>query len=248
MLNKQLGRSLELRGLPNGCVRIEITLPDSGTGKVEDNGPINHSVELGHDPCQRTNPIQNITGPEEVLDRMATSRSVVVPGYPNYLVSDTGDIFKVRNKKKGRNYATPRPVKVFTTRAGYKTVNLRNGEGSRTWGVSQVVAKAFCGPCPEGYHVAHLNGNRIDNRAINLAFVHPAQNADHRCMHDTYGRKLQRRDILGIYAFWDLGATLLDLAERYQVTSTHLWNIVQGKSWRPLHRGMGRLQPVSRRR
>ena len=35
----------------------------------------------------------------------------------------------------------------------------------------QLVAEAFIGPCPPGHKLVHLNGNGLDNRRANLAYV-----------------------------------------------------------------------------
>lgn len=37
--------------------------------------------------------------------------------------------------------------------------------------VHQLVAEAFIGPCPPGRKLVHLNGNGLDNRRVNLAYV-----------------------------------------------------------------------------
>jgi hypothetical protein len=37
--------------------------------------------------------------------------------------------------------------------------------------VHQLVAEAFIGPCPPGHKLVHLNGNGLDNRRANLAYV-----------------------------------------------------------------------------
>jgi hypothetical protein len=35
----------------------------------------------------------------------------------------------------------------------------------------QLVAEAFIGPCPPGHKLVHLNGDGLDNRRANLAYV-----------------------------------------------------------------------------
>jgi HNH endonuclease len=37
--------------------------------------------------------------------------------------------------------------------------------------VHQLVAEAFIGPCPPGKKLVHLNGDGLDNRRVNLAYV-----------------------------------------------------------------------------
>jgi hypothetical protein len=37
--------------------------------------------------------------------------------------------------------------------------------------IHQLVAEAFIGPCPRGHKLVHLNGNGLDNRRVNLAYV-----------------------------------------------------------------------------
>lgn len=45
-----------------------------------------------------------------------------------------------------------------------------------------VIALTWIGPRPEGFHVNHKNGDKSDNRACNLGYVTPKENALHAHM------------------------------------------------------------------
>lgn len=46
--------------------------------------------------------------------------------------------------------------------------------------VHRVIWEHVNGPIPKGMHVDHINGNKADNRIINLRLVSPTQNAQNR--------------------------------------------------------------------
>jgi hypothetical protein len=45
------------------------------------------------------------------------------------------------------------------------------GPDERNEYIHQLVAEAFIGRCPPGQKLVHLNGNGLDNRRVNLAYV-----------------------------------------------------------------------------
>ena len=54
----------------------------------------------------------------------------------------------------------------------YPKVRVRRPDGTRWWvAVHRIVCDAWLGPCPDGWHRAHLNGDVRDNRLVNLAIV-----------------------------------------------------------------------------
>jgi len=90
--------------------------------------------------------------------------------YPGYLVSNLGQIRKLALKKKN----------VETTKTGTKRVETARYLSlmiKKNWYyVHKIVAAAFVpNPNPALFtDIKHLNGDLTDNRAENLAWVHPA--------------------------------------------------------------------------
>lgn len=68
---------------------------------------------------------------------------------------------------------------------GYLTITIWESGRPRTRYVHRLVAEAFIGPCPEGMQVRHLNGDHRDNRAENLCYGTPAENAADKVRHGT---------------------------------------------------------------
>ncbi|RBO91367.1 NUMOD4 motif-containing HNH endonuclease [Nocardia puris] len=69
---------------------------------------------------------------------------------------------------------------------GYEKVYLCR-DGTRTAAfVHALVAATFVGPRPPGHEVCHQNGHRRDNRASNLRFGTPSDNALDRVRHGTH--------------------------------------------------------------
>ena len=93
-----------------------------------------------------------------------------IPGYEGrYVVSNMGYVRKVGTTK--RNYGT------WNDR-GYRQVHITDNQGKiRTMLVSRLVALAFL-PNPDGRtQVDHLDTDRSNNRADNLAWAWPKENA-----------------------------------------------------------------------
>jgi hypothetical protein len=93
-----------------------------------------------------------------------------IRGFPDYEISSLGRI---------RSHAQRCPRILKTDKkvngAGYESACL----GARyTTGVHQLVAIAFCGT-RRGREVNHKNGNKRDNRAINLEWVTSSENKYH---------------------------------------------------------------------
>jgi len=103
-----------------------------------------------------------------------------IPGHPEYEVSSTGLVRRavtVRMHRAGQE-------KVPNLSNGYMSVHLYRDGKCRPLGVHVAVCMAFHGPKPTAKHqVAHWNGIRSDNRAENVRWVLPVENAADRARH-----------------------------------------------------------------
>lgn len=92
----------------------------------------------------------------------------IIDDYPNYEVSDQGNV----------RYAATKHIRSLNhSPAGYPQIDLYPGGKTRT--VHTLVAEAFLGGKHPGMHVNHKNGNKSDNRLCNLEWVTPGENLKH---------------------------------------------------------------------
>lgn len=85
-----------------------------------------------------------------------------------------GDKLWVSSYGKVKRYQSGRVLKQGVNRDGRKVVCV--GERRSAVLVHKLVAFTFIGERPEGYEIDHVNGNRLDNRAINLEYVTHEEN------------------------------------------------------------------------
>ena len=158
----------------------------------------------------------------------------VIPGFPNYEVSDLGN---VRNKKTGK------VLKPYLTR-GYLRVSLYDDEGKRCCKLlHRIAAEAFI-PNPEKLPVVnHINGCKTDARVTNLEWVTHSENMSHahrsklRPKTDSKGenngfaklseieaREIKRHAIAGMM-------TQNEIAVLYNVSRSTVKDIKSGRRW-----------------
>lgn len=100
-----------------------------------------------------------------------------IPGFPNHLVSATGNVYTTVFK-------APKLVKVCT-RSGYKVAQLWRYGKNVNLPIHRAVCLAFYGPPTDKHHVRHLDGNRLNNNVDNLMWGTPAENYADQVRHGT---------------------------------------------------------------
>ena len=110
---------------------------------------------------------------------------IAIPSCPGYSATRDGEVWSEESNWRGMG---PRPLVPVPAAGGYLKVRV-NVNGNRTnRKVHRLVAEAFFGPCPEGAQVRHLDGDKANNAATNLAYGTAKENADDREAHGTTAR------------------------------------------------------------
>lgn len=158
-----------------------------------------------------------------------------IEGYKGlYSVSNMGDIYRhprLTIHGTGRRYGEGK-AKPYKTKTGYFIATLkRDGKVERT-GVHRLVAKAFI-PNPEKRaEVNHKNGNKIDNRVVNLEWVTRQENSIHAHLNGWYGRgSLTPKDIQKIRQLRQQGKLLREIAPLFKVKEHTISRICTGVRW-----------------
>ena len=149
----------------------------------------------------------------------------VIPGYPDYDVSDSG---QVRSRRRG----TPRLLKLRPHKRGYKLVRLWCPDGSwKDHTVHSLVLLAFKGECPEGLCIRHLDSDPTNNSLSNLTYGTLTENQGDRLEAGTYGMKLTARHVRIIRGLHKIGFTHRRLAELFGVNRHNIGRIIRRQQW-----------------
>lgn len=153
-----------------------------------------------------------------------------IPGYEGrYSASADGTIW---------SHCGPsvRQLRPRTTTTGYLDVSLRRDGEHKARRVHQLVLAAFIGPRPDGMVCRHLNGHRIDNRIVNLAYGTPAENYADRDRHGTTARgerhggtKFSDVQVKEMRELVASGVRRAVVQEMFGVSKTYLRDVIHGQ-------------------
>lgn len=175
-----------------------------------------------------------------------------IPNFPDFEVSDHGRVRRATDHARlstlRAGTEVPRWIikHDFMRRDGsatpqrYYCVTIRAQNRSYNKRVHRLVAEAFLPPGrPDQKHVAHNNGNSLDNRADNLRWATPSENQSDRLRHGTsnagsrHGMARINEDIVrmiksDLAAGFGVNAT----AKKFSVSQPTISMIKAGKTWR----------------
>jgi HNH endonuclease/NUMOD4 motif len=163
-----------------------------------------------------------------------------IPGFETYYeVSDLGNVRSLRYH--GTTRKKPRIIVGAISKNGYRKTLLYNADQKRFTKMVHVVAlESFVGPRPSTkHHAAHLNGNRLDNRIENLAWVTAKENMRHRDEHGTtmhgldhHSSKLNPEKVIKIRQMHLNGVSLAELGRMFGVNETNIKKVVTRRTWK----------------
>jgi len=93
-----------------------------------------------------------------------------------YLVNRVGDLKRKSCISENGHFLKEKDIKKYIDEDGYERARV----GSKTYGVHQLVAKAFIENPKNLNHINHKNGIKNDNRVENLEWVTVAENNLHK--------------------------------------------------------------------
>jgi hypothetical protein len=122
-----------------------------------------------------------------ILNERVSAEWRPVPGWPEYEVSEWGD---VRRAQAGKGTRAGRPLKPWRNiKSGYPTVGLWRDNCQHRTTVHKLVAIAFLGKPPSPEHVvAHNDGSRENNHWTNLRWATQRENMADCARHGTDNR------------------------------------------------------------
>jgi|GEM_PF-6667248 len=103
-----------------------------------------------------------------------------IPSYRNYYASRDGQVYRLG----GERAPSLRPLKGgFHRTLHYRRVRVaRTSKTFTNVVLHRLIAEAWLGPRPTGYHIHHKNGNRRDCSVKNLKYV---SRRDHLAEHES---------------------------------------------------------------
>ncbi len=160
-------------------------------------------------------------------------------GYKLYAADENGNVFSLNYKRTG----LIKIIKPSASKDDYLQSMFKRDDGKYcTRKIHYMVTLAFLGERPEGSEVNHKNGNKLDNRILNLEYITHSENCQHSFDNGLQKpkrgelngmAKLTRDQVVAIRKqafdggrFWGRNK----LAKELNISPKHLQNIVNDQS------------------
>lgn len=167
-----------------------------------------------------------------------------VVGYEDYyLVSEDGYLLP----RKASRFRVPHGIQMgFISGNGYRYHNLSSPSKATRKTAHSLVAESHMGSCPDGMHINHKNGNKLNNHHSNLEYVTQGDNNRHAIatglndgkppVHygdDNHSSKITTRQAAEIRQLLNCGWRQVDIAKLYGLSQSAVSSIKLEKTWKP---------------
>jgi hypothetical protein len=145
-----------------------------------------------------------------------------------FSVSSAGIVYRHRGDEM-------KPLHGAVSYHGYRKVKLSHGNDRKIEYIHRLVAATFIGKPTANDFVRHNNGDKLDNRVENLAYISRAETASCYSKKGESNRSAkltdeQVRTIRRVYA--DSSYPISEIARHNHVSESTVKNIVNGKTWK----------------
>ncbi len=162
----------------------------------------------------------------------------VVGFEPYFAVSNMG---RVKRTQAAPGSFIGRVLTGGANKRGYYHVTLSGGGKQITKEVHRLVANAFLGEMPKGYHTNHIDGDKSNNSDANLEYVTPSENQKHSfrlgrvnvCGESHVHAKLTEAEVCEIRLSKG-SVSAKEIAKRYGVNEFYVYQLRRGRGWRHL--------------
>lgn len=163
-----------------------------------------------------------------------------IPGFEGlFQVSNMGNVQRIAHCDQYRRKANLGPATFKPNKRGYWEVMLGRPKFRRLYLVHRVVMLAFVGPCPEGLQVNHINGDKRDNRLVNLEYVTGSENMRHASAMGKLNhagmrgpsRKVSDQDVLIMRALFERGLGIKELVRLSGLSNSQVRRIKNRETW-----------------
>lgn len=158
----------------------------------------------------------------------------VVPGWPEYMVSSTGQVKRIQ---AGIGTFADKVLKPQTLKNGYLKVSLCRDAKRREYLIHRLVALAFIGD-PTGKDVCHVDGSRQNNCVENLRIDTRKGNMADAIRHGTTPRgercgsnRHSQETVAELKRLLDSGASLTKLSRQFDIPMTTVQGIKERRIW-----------------
>jgi hypothetical protein len=162
-----------------------------------------------------------------------------IPGFNDYKVSNLGRVMSFHRDPNGLI------KKLNENKNGYLYLTTYNAKSTNKKKIirkiSRIIYEVFIGKIDPGMHIAHLNGNKKDNRLSNLKQCSKKENEWHKRARGTmpFGSrckfsKLTDKEVINIRKIFNTHSKLSELKElsiRLNVSLRTIQNIILKRTW-----------------